>query len=67
MTILNCLIVYDCASEEEAIVVLDKVLMKLQHANYAVVLASIRVLLSKLGYVKVSSMVQACVGYDSAW
>lgn len=45
---------YDCASEDEAVIVLDKVLMKLQHANYAVVLASIRVLLNKLGHVKVS-------------
>lgn len=53
MTILDCLAAYESTSATEAEHILESILPKLQHANYAVVLACIRVILSKLHQVQV--------------
>lgn len=53
VTILDCLAAYESTSATEAEHILESILPKLQHANYAVVLACIRVILSKLHQVQV--------------
>ncbi|ABO94494.1 Beta adaptin-like protein [Ostreococcus lucimarinus CCE9901] len=52
VTILDCLAAYESTSATEAEHILESILPKLQHANYAVVLACIRVILSKLHQVQ---------------
>lgn len=52
ISILECLIEYDCTISEAELIIRN-VLPKLQHANHAVVLACVRLILSKLNSVEV--------------
>ena len=48
VAILNCLAAYKCVDGSEAKKVIECALPKLQHANYAVVLACIRLIINHL-------------------
>jgi len=53
ITILNCLTAYVCSDERECDAIMECVVPKLQHANYAVVFACVRLVLSKLNVLEV--------------